>query len=156
MTRKHSARVFILMVIGTTEAASLLGICAQRVRQLLKEGRIVGAVKEGRFWRIPLFHGMPVVIEKNRGLEGTWRKRERTVPTNIYIFGQVLRDNYKNNTNYPVISVRQGRSVTHCHEADIHGPSRLVYRPNNPLPDSKARLWIEVDPSIHVITKRYA
>jgi len=144
------------MYIGTTEAASLLGICPQRVRQLLTTGRIVGAVKEGRFWRIRLFHGMPVVIEKNRGLEGTWRKRERTVPTNIYIFGQVLKNNSKNNTNYPVISVKQGTRITHCHEADIQGPSKLVYRPFNPLPDSKAKLWIEVDPSIPVITKRYA
>jgi hypothetical protein len=144
------------MFVGTTEAACLLGISPQRVRQLLKEGRIVSAVKEGRFWRIRLFHGMPVVIEKERGIEGTWRKTERRAPTNIYIFGQVLKENSKNNTNYPVISVKQGTRITHCHEADINGPSKLIYRPFNPLPDSKAKLWIEVDPSIEVITKLYA
>jgi excisionase family DNA binding protein len=43
-------------MIGTTEAAFLLGICCHRVRQLLQAGRIIGAVKVGRFWRIPLFN----------------------------------------------------------------------------------------------------
>lgn len=33
------------MTIGTTEAAYLLGICPQRVKQLLYEGRIIGAKK---------------------------------------------------------------------------------------------------------------
>lgn len=48
--------------IGTTKAAYLLGICHQRVRQLLSEGRIKEAAKVGRFWQIPLFKGMPQVI----------------------------------------------------------------------------------------------
>ncbi|NEP36908.1 MULTISPECIES: helix-turn-helix domain-containing protein, partial [unclassified Moorena] len=41
-------------IVGTTQAAFLLGICVQRVRQLLKNGRIKGAQKVGRFWQIPL------------------------------------------------------------------------------------------------------
>ncbi|WP_287280130.1 MULTISPECIES: helix-turn-helix domain-containing protein [unclassified Okeania] len=43
------------MFVGTTEAASLLSISAQRVRVLLQEGRIQGARKiNGRTWVIPL------------------------------------------------------------------------------------------------------
>ncbi|WP_293077022.1 hypothetical protein [Moorena sp. SIO3H5] len=33
-----------ITTIGTTQAAYLLGICVQRVRQLLKSGRIKGFV----------------------------------------------------------------------------------------------------------------
>ncbi len=42
-----------MVFVGTIEAAHLLGICHQRVRQLLKAGRIKGAEKVGRFWQIP-------------------------------------------------------------------------------------------------------
>lgn len=61
-------------MVGTVEAAYLLGISCQRVRQLLKAGRIVGALKVGRFWQIPLFDGMPKVEKMERGTKGTWRK----------------------------------------------------------------------------------
>ncbi|MDY6899078.1 MAG: helix-turn-helix domain-containing protein, partial [Cyanobacteriota bacterium] len=49
------------MMVGTTEAAKLLRICTQRVRQLLYEGRIKGAKKVGRFWEIPLYGTKPKV-----------------------------------------------------------------------------------------------
>ena len=39
-----------MVFIGTTEVAHLLGICHQRVRQLLKEGRIKGAEKVESFF----------------------------------------------------------------------------------------------------------
>jgi hypothetical protein len=55
------------MTIGTTEAASLLGICPQRVRQLLKGGRIEGAKKVGGVWEIPLYDGKPRVTDGSRG-----------------------------------------------------------------------------------------
>ena len=62
-----------VIIVGTTEAARLLSICTQRVRCLLKEGRIVGAEKVGRFWQIPLFNGIPIVNKGSRGPKGTWR-----------------------------------------------------------------------------------
>jgi hypothetical protein len=41
--------------VQTTQAASLLNLCPQRVRQLLKQGRIKGAFKNKRgFWQIPI------------------------------------------------------------------------------------------------------
>ncbi len=70
ITKKTIALGF--MLIGTSQAASLLDVCPQRVRQLLKEGRVVGAEKIDDFWRIPLFNGMPKVIEGTRGPKSTW------------------------------------------------------------------------------------
>ncbi len=47
-----------LIFVQTTKASSLLGICPQRVRQLLAQGRIRGAFKDKRgYWQIPLYWG---------------------------------------------------------------------------------------------------
>ncbi|MDY6805715.1 MAG: hypothetical protein SXA11_18165 [Cyanobacteriota bacterium] len=43
------------MFVGTTEAVNLLAATAQRVRLLLKQGRLQGAKKIARAWIIPLF-----------------------------------------------------------------------------------------------------
>ena len=73
------------MLIGTTKAANLLDVCCQRVRQLLKAGRILGARKIGRFWQIPLYNGMPKVIPGTRGPKSTCRKRMQEADTRIHI-----------------------------------------------------------------------
>ena len=39
--------------IGVTEAAEQLGVSAQRIRVLLKEGRVVGAERRTFGWLIP-------------------------------------------------------------------------------------------------------
>jgi len=143
------------MLVGSTQAASLLGICAQRVRQLLKEGRILGAKKVGRFWQIPLYNGMPVVEDRDNGPDGTWRKRPQEANTIIHVFKRQFESNKKYQTLEPVIIVRQGSRVTHCHEVDINGPSKLVYRPFQET-YFRAKLWIEVEPDIPVITKCFS
>jgi hypothetical protein len=140
------------MFVSSTQAASLLGICPQRVRQLLKAGRIVGAKKVGRFWEIPLFGGIPVVTAGSRGPDGTWRKRLQEANTIIHVFKQQFESNKKYKTCEPVIIVRQGSRVTHCHEVDINGPSRLVYRPFQNT-SFGAKLWIEAEPDVEVITR---
>jgi hypothetical protein len=139
------------MPIGTTEAAFLLGICPQRVRQLLACGRIKGAKKVGRFWRIPLYRGMPKVIPGRRGPMGKWRKQIQRTSTYIHVNQQVLKKNKKYQTKEPVILVKQGIRTTYCHEVKIAGASRLVYRADAPK-CSGASVWLEVDPAIEVIT----
>ncbi|MEB3181377.1 MAG: helix-turn-helix domain-containing protein [Nostocaceae cyanobacterium] len=151
------------MFVGTTEAATRLGICAQRVRQLLQAGRIVGAVKVGRFWQIPLRNGMPVIIKiktkrnniKNKN-KSKWRHRLTKKNKIIHIRKYHLDHNRDYNTNWPVIIVRQGDRTKYCHEADIKGPSRLIYQRLNPLPECGAVLWIEVAPDVPVTTKLYS
>ncbi|MEB3180422.1 MAG: helix-turn-helix domain-containing protein [Nostocaceae cyanobacterium] len=151
------------MFVGTTEAATRLGICAQRVRQLLQAGRIVGAVKVGRFWQIPLRKGMPVItkikIKRNKAEnknKSKWRHRLTEKHKIIHIKQQNLKHNRDYKTNLPVIIVRQGDRVKYCHEVDIKGPSRLVYQRLNPLPECGAVLWIDVAPNVPVITKLYS
>jgi hypothetical protein len=62
------------MLVGTVQAAYLLGICCQRLRQLLKEERIQGAKKVGRFWQIPLFRGMPKMKKRGKGERGKGKR----------------------------------------------------------------------------------
>jgi len=136
-------------MIGTTEAARLLKICVQRVRQLLKEDRIVGAEKVGRFWHIPLFKGIPKIIEGSRGPKGTWRKRISNAVTQIHVNQQVIRSNNKNGTNEPVIIVRSGSKAERFHNVEIKGSCQVIYRPSNSL-DCGAKVWIEVEPDVVV------
>jgi len=142
------------MFIGTTEAAFLLGISAVRVRQLLQQGRIEGAVKVGRRWRIPLINDMPRIITIDWGPAPTWRKKQQEVPTIIHVFKQVISSNERQGESIPPIIVRQGTWVKHCHEVDIHGPSRIVYRPHQKT-SHRAKVWIEVEPTIRVVTKNF-
>ena len=136
-------------MIGTTEAARLLQICAQRVRQLLYEGRIVGAKKIGRFWQIPLFNGMPKVKKGSRGPKGTWRKRISNALTLIHVNQKKIRSNTKNGTSEPVIIIRSGSKYVYANDVEIHGSCRIVYRPHSKL-NCGARLWIEVEPGVWV------
>ena len=137
------------MMIGTIEAARLLKICAQRVRQLLYEGRIVGAKKIGRFWHIPLFNGMPKVKKGSRGPKSTWRKRICQIPTIIHVNQQKIKNNTTNGTKEPVIIIRSGSKHVYASNVEIHGSCRIFYRPHNKL-NCGARLWIEVEPDVWV------
>ncbi|NES83948.1 MAG: helix-turn-helix domain-containing protein [Moorea sp. SIO2B7] len=145
-------------LVGTKEAAYLLGICCQRVRQLLKEGRIKGAEKLGRFWQIPLHKGMPKVEKRTRGPAGSWRKRQPQTFNYITVNRKKIAQNKKEgNSLEKVLSVKRGKNktVSKCHYVEINGPSRLVYQPNSPL-HCGATVWIEADPSVELITGVFA
>ncbi|NEP00385.1 MAG: helix-turn-helix domain-containing protein [Symploca sp. SIO2E9] len=60
------------MFVSSTQAAHLMGISPRRIRQLLSQGRIQGALKIGKFWIIPLVEGMPQVREGTRGPQASW------------------------------------------------------------------------------------
>lgn len=145
----YNFRVIIIMV-GTKEAARLLRLCEQRVRCLLSEGRIVGAKKEGAFWEIPLFNGIPKIEKGLRGPKGTWRKRTSEASTKICVNSHKIKSNKKNKENEPVLRVQQGSKVNYCHEFEIIGNCRVIYRPNNPL-GCGAQVWVEVDPDAKVM-----
>jgi len=65
----------------------------------------------------------------------------------IHVNMHKVRANKKHGTNEPVLTIKEGKSNTYCHEVDILGPSKLVYRPNKPL-SCGARVWIETDAEI--------
>ncbi|BAZ04305.1 DNA-binding protein [Calothrix sp. NIES-3974] len=144
-----------MTTVSSTKASSLLGISDSRVRQLLGEGRIAGAYKEGRFWRIPLFKGMPKIISGKRGPKGHWRMRMQKVLTCIHVNKHQIARNRREQQQHPVIVVRAGSHLKYCHEVEIKGNCRLVYRPEQPLMCSGAVLWIEVEPSVEIVTKTF-
>jgi hypothetical protein len=140
--------------IQTKEASLLLRLCPQRVRKLLSQGRIKGAFKDKRgFWQIPLYWNMPQVIPANRGVKGTWRKRFSKKATFIHVRQDRIRHNRKYGTNEPVITVREGDRKTYCHQLTIDGICRIVYQPDKPK-DCGATLWIELEPTTRVKSKR--
>ena len=141
-------------VIETKEAAFLLNISVIRLRQLLQQGRVVGAYKQGRRWQIPLYKGMPNIKAGSRGPKGTWSKKRRTARTRIHINRKIFAFNKKHGTNLAPISVRIGPKTHFCHEVSIPANARVVYRPEEPLP-CKAVLWIEVDPNQVITMKKH-
>jgi hypothetical protein len=147
--------ISIVKTVSTREAACLLCICCQRVRQLLKDGRIKGAQKIGRFWQIPLFNGMPKIIESKKGPKGTWRKRLQRTATFIHIHTPNFQRNRKYKENNPVIAVERGTHTILCHEVEINSPCKLVYRPDHAL-GSGAVLWIEVEDAMNIVTSVFA
>ena len=70
----------------------------------------------------------------------------------IHVNQHVIRANKKNNTNDPVITIKQGKSNIYCHEVNILGPSRVVYVGNEkPLLSCGARVVIETEAVVEVI-----
>ena len=84
-----------MKIVGTTEAAFLLGISVSRLRVLLKENRVRDARKVGRIWVIPLSNGMPKIIDRNRGPKGKWHQRKRTTPNYIHVNRNAIASNQK-------------------------------------------------------------
>ncbi|NES69404.1 MAG: hypothetical protein F6K24_31355 [Okeania sp. SIO2D1] len=60
---------------------------------LLAQGRIKGADKHKRFWRIPLYQNMPDVIPGKRGPRGVWCKVLRQAPTRIHVNQKKIKAN---------------------------------------------------------------
>ena len=70
----------------------------------------------------------------------------------IHVNQHVIRANKKNNTNDPVITIKQGKSNIYCHEVNILGPSRVVYGGNEKsLLSCGARVVIETEAEVEVI-----
>ncbi|MBC6417763.1 MAG: helix-turn-helix domain-containing protein [Prochloron sp. SP5CPC1] len=139
--------------VGVQEAAYLLGVCPQRVRQLLGQGRIAGASKVAGRWRIPLgASGLPHIFPGTRGPQGTWC-RPPSGKTIILINSKQIRANIASNSPLPVIDIICDGTVHHCHGVAIRGPSRILYRPHGGGDHS---LWIEVSPGVEVVPQFFA
>ncbi|MGD1809680.1 helix-turn-helix domain-containing protein [Dapis sp. BLCC M126] len=133
------------MFVGTTEAASLLNISAQRVRILIKEGRIQGARKiNGRTWVIPLYKGIPRVSRRKRGPKPKWHSYRHCGKNTIHFDRNNIAINKKNkNTALDVISIKRGsKNLAKGHEIEIHGSCKIVYQPERPH-SCGATVWIE-------------
>lgn len=69
----------------------------------------------------------------------------------IHVNQHKIRSNKTNNTNEPVITVKEGRKNTYCHEVTIEGPSKVWYGGNEKsiLPCG-ARVVIETEANIKI------
>ncbi len=67
----------------------------------------------------------------------------------IHVNMHKVRANKKHGKNEPVLTIKEGKTNTYCHEVDILGPSKLVYRPDKPL-SCGARVWIETTSSVRI------
>ncbi|MGB3512697.1 MAG: hypothetical protein WBA93_26465 [Microcoleaceae cyanobacterium] len=152
-----------MTIIGTREVAFLLGICCQRVRVLLSQGRIKGAYKHKGFWQIPLYNKMPVVIPGKRGPRGVWCKGLRQAPTRIHVNQRKIKANGKRIKNdplmtpeqlMPVITMKEGDRNDLGYQMEIHGMCRIVYKPYNPLPCG-AHLWIETYSPVQFVDTKF-
>ncbi len=130
--------------MGTKQASFLLGISRQRLLVLLAQGRVKGAEKKGRFWKIPVNRsGMPVIIPARRGPKGIWRKQQSTKPQMIHVNQSHIKGNMgKLPEDFkPVVSVKDSKRNDYGYDLYISGPCYIVYRPYEPA-DCGAHLWI--------------
>ena len=67
----------------------------------------------------------------------------------IHVSQVNIKHNTKNRGCRPAIVIRDGSRKFLAHSVDIKGPSKIVYRPYNPLPCG-ARLWIETDAELDI------
>ena len=135
-------------IIGTTEAAHLLGISAQRLRVLLAQGRVKDADKKNGFWQIPAYgrkgYEMPIIFPGRRGPQGNWCKEKRSKPTMIHVNQHIIKENANNPLKdiKPVVSVKQTKRNDYGYQLEIKGPCRIVYSPHDPA-ECGAHLWID-------------
>ena len=140
--------------VGTVEAAFLLDLSPQRVRQLLQQNRIKGAYKKNGKWRIPLYNYMPRVKSRRKGPKGTWRHRLQRVHTYVHVLRDPIAANiHRIKEGLPLLPtmevVRGSRRGRHFHRVTISGPSEVVHCTKEPI-RTGARVWVEVDPSVLV------
>lgn len=60
----------------------------------------------------------------------------------IHVNQHVIRKNQKTDSREPPLRVKMGKVNLPAHAVSIHGPSSLIYRPDDPL-SCGARVWIE-------------
>jgi hypothetical protein len=70
--------------------------------------------------------------------------------TIIHVNQHKIKANTKNGTNEPVLTVKTYKDNRYCHEAIIHGESKVVHSPHKPLPCG-ARVWIETQAEVETI-----
>ncbi len=101
------------MIVGTTEAASILNISTARLRVLLMAGRVKGAYKTGKIWLMPLFNGKPIIQRGKRGPAPRWRNPRTPAKTIIHVNTHIIKENHNFNRQKPVITVKKP-----CHSGE--------------------------------------
>ena len=70
----------------------------------------------------------------------------------IHVNQHKIRANKKNGTDEPVITIKEGKTNTYCHEVKVNGPSVIKYGGNDkPLLSCGARVEIQTNAEIDII-----
>ncbi len=70
----------------------------------------------------------------------------------IHVNQHKIKANKKNNTNEPVITIKEGRTNTYCHEVKVLGECIIRYGGNDkPILPCGARVVIETDADYKII-----
>jgi len=67
--------------------------------------------------------------------------------TRIHVNQHIIRRNFKNNENEPVLTCKTSKSNEYAHEVEILGPSKVIYSPDKPL-SCGAKVWIETESEV--------
>ena len=67
--------------------------------------------------------------------------------TIVHVNQHVIKANRKNNENNPVLTCKTYKSNEYCHEINIPGPCKIIYRPDKPL-SCGAKVWIETEAEV--------
>lgn len=70
--------------------------------------------------------------------------------TIVHVNQHVIRRNAKTGEREPVLTVKDYKRNRYAHSVEIDGPSRVVYRPDKPLPCG-AKVWIETQSTVRTI-----
>ena len=69
----------------------------------------------------------------------------------IHINSNTIKSNAKHGRNDPVVTVRRGsRVLDRGLRVSVHGPSTVVYEPDDPL-SCGAKVWIETTAQVSVV-----
>jgi hypothetical protein len=142
-----------MQAVNIVTASQLLGICRQRIQQLIYANRVKGAFKTKKGWQIPLYRKMPQIIPTKHGMKGTWRTEAPQKPKIIHINRQKIQANNRRDANEakePVIAVRIDSKVNYAHQASFEGKCTIVYEPEGRRKYGGAKVWIEVSPTTKV------
>lgn len=69
--------------------------------------------------------------------------------TIIHVNQHKIRSNQKTGAREPVLTVKTYQSNTYGHQAEILGPSKVIYSPDKPL-SCGARVWVQTESEVKV------
>lgn len=73
----------------------------------------------------------------------------------IHVNQHHIRSNKMKDTDFPVITIKQGKENIYCNEVEILGPSKIIYcgsGDKKPLLSCGARVVIETESEIKIIS----
>ena len=72
--------------------------------------------------------------------------------TYIHVNQHKIRANKKHGTDEPVITVKQGKKNTYCHEVKLNGPITVMYGGNEkPILSCGARVVIVTEDDVEIV-----